>query len=175
VAASEQISERLRKAGLKFCVLNAKQNEDEALIIAEAGKLGRITVATNMAGRGTDIKLDPQALDLGGLHVIGTERHDARRIDRQLFGRCGRQGEPGSYALFLSMDDELVSVGLKRQLRHFVKYALNRNLFFSRAISLMAISWTQLKAERLHFQIRRQLLELDKHMEKNLAVAGAGE
>ena len=89
-------------------MLNARQDQEEAEVIARAGERGRITVATNMAGRGTDIRLAPGVAELGGLHVLATERHDARRIDRQLFGRCGRQGDPGSYQVIVSLEDEIV-------------------------------------------------------------------
>ncbi len=108
VEKSEKLSQMLHAVGVEHDVLNARYHEREAQIVAQAGQRGRITIATNMAGRGTDIKLDPGLAELGGLHVIGTERHDARRIDRQLAGRSGRQGDPGSCQFFLSLEDELL-------------------------------------------------------------------
>ena len=108
VDKSEKLSERLQKLGVDHQVLNAKQHEREAQIVEQAGLSGRVTIATNMAGRGTDIKPDPIVLDAGGLHVLGTERHEALRIDRQLSGRSGRQGDPGSAQFFLSLEDELL-------------------------------------------------------------------
>jgi len=108
VQASERLSELLKAVGLPHQVLNARQDQEEAEVIANAGSRGRITVATNMAGRGTDIRLGPEVAALGGLHVLATERHDARRIDRQLFGRGGRQGDPGSFQVIASVEDEIV-------------------------------------------------------------------
>ncbi len=108
VAASEHLSELLSIAGLAHQVLNARQDQEEAEVVTRAGERGRITVATNMAGRGTDIRLAPAMDEIGGLHVLATERHDARRIDRQLFGRCGRQGDPGSFQVVMSLEDEVV-------------------------------------------------------------------
>ncbi|GIW81177.1 MAG: protein translocase subunit SecA 2 [Gemmatales bacterium] len=108
VEKSEKLSERLREAGIEHQVLNARNHENEARIIAEAGQARRVTIATNMAGRGTDIKLGPGVAEVGGLHVLGTERHEAIRIDRQLQGRAGRQGDPGSCQFFLSLEDELL-------------------------------------------------------------------
>jgi preprotein translocase subunit SecA len=108
VEKSEKLSERLHKAGIGHQVLNAKQHELEAKVVEQAGQPGRVTIATNMAGRGTDIKLHPSVTEAGGLHVLGTERHEARRVDRQLIGRSGRQGDPGSAQFFLSLEDELL-------------------------------------------------------------------
>jgi preprotein translocase subunit SecA len=108
IAASEALAERLCHHGVPHQVLNGKQDADEAAIVAEAGQAGAVTIATNMAGRGTDIKPSEDVLQRGGLHVIGTERHLSRRIDRQLVGRCARQGDPGSAQFFLSADDELI-------------------------------------------------------------------
>src|SRR5262249_24836288 len=102
VEKSEKLSERLTAAGIEHQELNARQHEQEAKIVEHAGELGRVTIATNMAGRGTDIKPDPEVLAAGGLHVLGTERHEALRIDRQLAGRAGRQGDPGGAQFFLS-------------------------------------------------------------------------
>jgi preprotein translocase subunit SecA len=116
VAKSEALSQMLHEAGVEHQVLNARQHEQEAKIVAEAGQVGRVTIATNMAGRGTDIKLAPEVLAAGGLHVLGTERHEALRIDRQLAGRSGRQGDPGSCQFFLSLEDELLEgLGQARQ------------------------------------------------------------
>jgi preprotein translocase subunit SecA len=116
VDKSEKLSERLKAAGVEHQVLNARQHEQEAKIVAEAGQTGRVTIATNMAGRGTDIKPDETCIEAGGLHVLGTERHEALRIDRQLMGRSGRQGDPGSAQFFLSLEDELLEgLGERRQ------------------------------------------------------------
>jgi preprotein translocase subunit SecA len=114
IAASEQLSERFRQAGLEHELLNARQPEREAEIIARAGQAGRLTVATNMAGRGTDIRLDAGVRERGGLHVIGTELHSSARIDRQLAGRCGRQGDPGSFQQFVSLEDSLLEQSASR-------------------------------------------------------------
>src|SRR6476619_6006162 len=108
VEASKKVSARLTALGITHQVLNAEQNEGEAEIISKAGQPGTVTVATNMAGRGTDIKLGPGIAEKGGLHVIGTERHEARRIDRQLAGRCARQGDPGFCQFFVSLEDEII-------------------------------------------------------------------
>ena len=108
VEKSEKLSILLHEAGVEHQVLNARQHEKEAQIVALAGQRGRVTIATNMAGRGTDIKPDAEVSKAGGLHVLGTERHDAKRIDRQLAGRSGRQGDPGSCQFFLALDDELL-------------------------------------------------------------------
>jgi preprotein translocase subunit SecA len=116
VEKSERLSARLREAGIEHQVLNARQDEQEADVVAQAGQPGRVTIATNMAGRGTDIKLGAGVAEAGGLHVLGTERHDAQRIDRQLAGRAARQGDPGSVQFFLSLEDELLEgLGPRRQ------------------------------------------------------------
>jgi preprotein translocase subunit SecA len=116
VEKSEALSQRLKAAGIDHQVLNARQHEQEAKVVEHAGECGKVTIATNMAGRGTDIKLGPGVSDAGGLHVLGTERHEARRIDRQLAGRSGRQGDPGSSQFYLSLEDELLEgLGPARQ------------------------------------------------------------
>src|SRR5260370_3022580 len=110
VEKSERLARLLEKRGVPHEVLNAKQHEREALIVANAGKKGAVTIATNMAGRGTDIVLGPGVADLGGLHVIGTERHESRRIDNQLRGRSGRQGDAGSSRFYVSLEDDLMRI-----------------------------------------------------------------
>jgi preprotein translocase subunit SecA len=108
VEISELLSRMLKLRGIKHNVLNAKQHQREAEIVAEAGRAGTVTIATNMAGRGTDIKLGPGVREAGGLAIIGTERHESRRVDRQLRGRAGRQGDPGSSQFFVSLEDDLM-------------------------------------------------------------------
>jgi preprotein translocase subunit SecA len=118
VEKSEKLSKLLKAAGIEHQVLNARQHEQEAKIVEHAGEKGWVTIATNMAGRGTDIKPTPEVLAAGGLHVLGTERHEALRIDRQLIGRSGRQGDPGSSQFFLCLEDELLEgLGEWRQKR----------------------------------------------------------
>ena len=165
VAASEHLAKLLDAAGLEYQLLNARQDENEAQIVARAGEPGRITVATNMAGRGTDIKLPPGVKELGGLHVICTERHDSGRIDRQLFGRCGRQGDPGSVETFVSVADDLVTTHLKPAGR------LAPPQWAGRALITLA----QWRAERAHSQVRRDLLAADEQLGDQLAFSGRGE
>jgi preprotein translocase subunit SecA len=175
VAASEHLSALLTASGLAHQILNAHQDQEEAEVIARAGEGGRVTVATNMAGRGTDIRLAPGVADLGGLHVLATERHDARRIDRQLFGRCGRQGDPGSYQVIVSLEDEIVH-------DFFKGHALRlRRLFPQRGRPLPAwlgellVSVAQRAAERHHGRARRALLRIDDQLSDLLAFAGRSE
>jgi preprotein translocase subunit SecA len=159
ISASELVSWHLQRAGLAHVVLNARHDGDEAAIVAAAGQAGRITVATNMAGRGTDIRLDPAALRAGGLHVILTELHESRRIDRQLIGRGARQGDPGSFELILSREDEL-----------FVTYAPG-------ALRLGAawLRWrAQEAAERQHRGDRQRVMQSHRRLKEVLAFAGAG-
>jgi preprotein translocase subunit SecA len=175
VQASEYLSGLLTARGLVHRVLNARQDQDEAEIIREAGARGQITVATNMAGRGTDILLGPGVLELGGLHVIATEPHAARRIDRQLFGRCGRQGDPGSGELFASLEDEVLA-----------PFCGEGRLFASLAHTLVKssisgrhdrplLSLAQWRVERRHFQMRAELMQFDEMMEQTLAFSGRRE
>ncbi|MBN1342616.1 MAG: preprotein translocase subunit SecA [Phycisphaerae bacterium] len=166
VAANEIVSERLRRSGLEHAVLNAKEHEKEAQIVAQAGQAGRITIATNMAGRGTDIVLGSGVADVGGLHVIGTERHDARRIDLQLVGRSGRQGDPGSGQFFLSLEDELIQLHGPRWARRAAARRAADPLSGQRWIGMF--DSTQQRLERLHLQIRRDLMVHDDWMEKAL-------
>jgi len=167
VAASEHLSELLTEAELPHQVLNARQDQEEAKVVANAGERGRITVATNMAGRGTDIKLGPGVADLGGLHVLATERHDARRIDRQLFGRGGRQGDPGSYQAIVSLEDEIVH-------EVFGRYAVPVGKRVPRASRLL-VSAAQQMAERHNARTRRELLRIDDHLSDLLAFTGRPE
>jgi preprotein translocase subunit SecA len=175
VTSSEHLSRLLSAAGIPHQVLNARQDKEEAEIVARAGEPGRITVATNMAGRGTDIRLAPGVAERGGLHVIATERHEARRIDRQLFGRCGRQGDPGSYEMILSLEDELVAVHGRGLSAIADRAALLAGGAAVTWIGKMAIRWSQSAAERLHRRIRRQLLKLDDHWDAALAFSGRFE
>lgn len=154
---SEALSTILKKRGIEHSVLNARHLASEAEIVAEAGQVGRVTVATNMAGRGTDIRLTSASLDLGGLHVICTELHESARIDRQLIGRCGRQGDPGSYRQFMSLEDEILKTGLgearaKRLLNHRDKPTPSLNRFAT------LFRTAQSKIERRHFKARKMLL-----------------
>jgi preprotein translocase subunit SecA len=172
VAASEELSRRLGQANVEHVVLNARQDREEADIVARAGEPGRVTVATNMAGRGTDIKLDSAVAGLGGLHVIATERHEAARIDRQLYGRAGRQGDPGSYEAFVSLEDDL----LTSSRRKFWKWAA---LLLSGAgrpaegrLAAFLTRRAQASAERLHVRVRKDLLQSEDQLESSLAFTG---
>jgi preprotein translocase subunit SecA len=154
-------------------VLNAAQDEAEAEIVAQAGGIGRVTIATNMAGRGTDIKLAPGVEQLGGLHVVISELHDARRIDRQLAGRSGRQGQPGSVEAILSLEDPLLEViGGSRWVR------LSRLLGLpaaQRAAARLLFYLAQIRSEQVHARMRRELLKMDLQLGKVLAFSGRME
>jgi preprotein translocase subunit SecA len=175
VRTSEELSQLLTAAGLPHRVLNARQDREEAAIIAQAGKRGTITVATNMAGRGTDIRLAPGVPELGGLHVILTERHEARRIDRQLFGRCGRQGDPGTHEALVSLEDELVRGRRRRALRWFAGRMAGPGRPVPRWLGGLVFRRAQRAAERLHSRIRWDLLKFDERQETLLAFSGRGE
>ena len=174
VAASELASQRLSAAGLEHAVLNARQDGDEARIIAQAGQPGRITVATDMAGRGTDILLSPVVRDAGGLHVILSEFHDAARIDRQLFGRAGRQGDPGSCEAIVALDDELFVAHAGHLPGWLRAWGAADGLLPDRLARLLRL-FAQTAAERQNSRIRRQTVEFDKRVERSLAFAGRGE
>ena len=173
VAASERLSALLDGAGLPHRVLNAQQDRQEAEIVAQAGQRGQITVATNMAGRGTDIRLGDGVAALGGLHVLATERSEARRIDRQLFGRCGRQGDPGSFEAFFSLEDELLTMHGPKILRWPTAVLIRSPLpLGGQWVSWMLMRQAQLAAQRLHARMRRNLLKMDTRMEDALAFSG---
>jgi preprotein translocase subunit SecA len=176
VEASEHLSQLMEEAQLPHRVLNARQDKEEAEIIAQAGQSGQITLATNMAGRGTDIRLGPGVGDLGGLHVIATERHEARRIDRQLFGRCGRQGDPGTSEALVSLEDELMTVYIGNTRRWFAIAALKfPGGFFGRWIGKILFRKAQRAAERLHGRMRHDLLKMDEQLSDSLAFTGRPE
>ncbi|HWM42767.1 MAG TPA: preprotein translocase subunit SecA [Burkholderiales bacterium] len=170
VGASELLAKLLQEKNIPFRLLNARQDRDEAEIVARAGERGCVTVATNMAGRGTDIKLAPGVLELGGLHVVATELHDAARIDRQLFGRCGRQGDPGSYEVIVALEDDLVKA--------FAPLAYKMQQRFGRLpawLGAAVFRLAQWRAERSHSRARRDLLDLDEYLGDILAFSGRGE
>jgi len=175
VAASERLSERLQQRGLAHAVLNARQDRQEAEIIARAGERGRITVATNMAGRGSDIRLGVGAEALGGLHVIASERSEARRIDRQLFGRCGRQGEPGSYERMSSLEDAIPTEQLPAPLTQLTLRVAARSQGLGCRLALWIGICGQRAAERRHARLRRELAKLEEYYDRALAFAGPGE
>jgi preprotein translocase subunit SecA len=172
VASSERASAELHAAALPHTVLNAAQDQREAEIVAQAGERGRITIATNMAGRGTDIHLGADVRELGGLHVIMTERHDALRIDRQLAGRAGRQGEPGSFEAILSLEDPLMDTESGIALSRFAKIASGA---LGGWIGRAASNYSQRRAERLHARMRADLLKSDQWQMKTLAFSGKSE
>jgi preprotein translocase subunit SecA len=175
VSASEHLARLLAEAGLSCRVLNALQDAYEASIVSQAGQKGQITVATNMAGRGTDILLGNGVPEMGGLHVIATELHDARRIDRQLFGRCGRQGDPGTHEAFVSLDDELIKA-LPERIRRAPGIAGDGNGSApGRWLGKALFRRAQRAAERTHFLMRRDLLKMDESLDSALAFSGRGE
>ena len=176
VEDSEQLSELLHQVNLPHQVLNARQDAYEAQIISKAGEVGQITVATNMAGRGTDIKLGHGVADVGGLHVIATEWNEAHRIDRQLSGRCGRQGDPGSYEAMLSVDDELVSQLYPSLIvRWLKKLAGNEKNKILQKLIIMFARHSQRRVERLHRHMRQDLLKMDQQLGKLLSFSGRME
>jgi len=176
VAASEELSAALTGGGLEHVVLNARQDRDEAEIVARAGEPMRVTVATNMAGRGTDIRLTPEVVGRGGLHVILTEFHESSRIDRQLFGRCARQGDPGSYEVIVSLDDEVFRKHAGRVSAFLASLYSGRG---SRPLPGWCTSWlkesAQQSAERANARDRRATLEQDRRLDQALAFAGSAE
>jgi preprotein translocase subunit SecA len=171
VSESELLSDKLKAAGVPHRVINASQDKEEADIVAAAGKLQQVTVATNMAGRGTDIPLAKGVAELGGLHVIATCRNEARRIDRQLIGRCARQGDPGSHQAILSLEEELgchdASTPDKILRRRTVRTGPVRH-----KLHLYRIRRAQMRIERRHREARRRLLQHDGQTGRRLAFSG---
>jgi len=171
VEVSEHLSRLLKREGIVHSVLNAKYHEQEAEIVARAGQRGGVTIATNMAGRGTDIKLGPGVADIGGLHVIGTERHEARRIDRQLRGRCARQGDPGSSHFFIGLEDDLMRLfGSDRIVKYMERMGLEENQELEHPLLNRSIEQAQKRVEQHNFQIRKRTLEYDDVMNKQREV-----
>ena len=165
IEASEELSGLLKKKGIPHKVLNAKFHELEAEIVADAGVHGAVTIATNMAGRGTDIKLDEEARAVGGLKIIGTERHESRRIDNQLRGRSGRQGDPGESKFYISLEDDLMRLfGSERLINMFNAMGVPENQEIEHKMLTGAIESAQKKIEGNNFGIRKNLLEYDQVM-----------
>ena len=171
IDVSEKISNMLKKSKVEHEVLNAKHHEREAEIIAGAGQLGKVTIATNMAGRGTDIKLGEGVVEVGGLHILGTSRHESRRIDNQLRGRAGRQGDPGSSRFFLSLEDDLLRIfGSGRITGIMDKLGMEEDEPIEHNMISRAIENAQRKVEGHNFDIRKHLLEYDDVMNKQREV-----
>jgi preprotein translocase subunit SecA len=171
VETSEQVSRMLKRVGIIHSVLNAKFHQQEAEIVMRAGQRGGVTIATNMAGRGTDIKLGEGVAGLGGLHVIGTERHESRRIDRQLRGRCARQGDPGSSHFFISLEDDLMRLfGSDRIVKVMEKVGLEEGQELEHFMLNKSIEQAQKRVEQHNFQRRKRTLEYDDVMNKQREV-----
>jgi preprotein translocase subunit SecA len=171
IDVSEQIAQKLKKRGIKHAVLNAKNHEAEAEIISMAGQKGAVTISTNMAGRGTDIKLGDGVIELGGLHILGTERHESRRIDNQLRGRSGRQGDPGSSRFYLSMEDDLLRIfGGERIGNIMSRLGMEEGEPIEHGLISKAIENAQSKVEGHNFDIRKHLLEYDDVMNQQREV-----
>ena len=171
VETSEMLSRMLKKEGLIHSVLNAKYHQQEAEIVARAGARGAITIATNMAGRGTDLKLGEGVAQVGGLHVLGTERHESRRIDRQLRGRCSRQGDPGSSHFFISLEDDLMRLfGSDRIVKLMERMGLEEGEELKHGLLNRSIQQAQKRVEGHNFQQRKRTLEYDDVMNKQREV-----
>jgi preprotein translocase subunit SecA len=171
VESSEQLSRMLQKERLVHSVLNAKYHQQEAEIITRAGQRGAVTIATNMAGRGTDIKLGPGVAESGGLHVLATERHEARRIDRQLRGRCARQGDPGSSHFFIALEDDLMRLfGSDKIVKYMERMGLEEGQELEHPLLNRSIQQAQKRVEQHNFQIRKRTLEYDDVMNKQREV-----
>lgn len=174
VEVSETLSRMLKRVGIPHNVLNAKQHQREAEIVAHAGLPGVVTIATNMAGRGTDIKLGPGIANAGGLHIVGTERHEARRIDRQLRGRAGRQGDPGSSRFYLSLEDDLMRLfGSDRIAGIMERLGLKEGEVIQHPMITRSVERAQKKVEENNFATRKRLLEYDNVMNQQREVVYA--
>jgi preprotein translocase subunit SecA len=171
IEKSERLSRMLKREGIKHEVLNAKHHEKEAEIVAEAGRLGQVTIATNMAGRGTDIVLGDGVVERGGLHILGTERHEARRIDNQLRGRSGRQGDPGSSRFYLSLEDDLMRIFGSDRIKGLMgTLGMDDGVPLEHRMVSNAIAKAQKRVEGHNFDIRKHLLEYDNVMNKQREV-----
>jgi len=158
--------------GLPFNLLNALNHKEEAAIVAAAGKKGAITIATNMAGRGTDIKLEEGVAELGGLHVIATEKHESGRIDRQLIGRCARQGDPGSARAFISIEDELMQRFLPSIGRQWISSSIDKQIPYMKSIAESLNALVQRSASGIAFRQRRRVMEMDTWLAEALSFTG---
>ena len=162
IEKSELVHERLKRAKIPHNTLNAKNHEHEAKIIMEAGKKGAVTVATNMAGRGVDIKITDEIKELGGLYILGTERHESRRIDNQLRGRSGRQGDPGASQFYLSLDDNLLRIFGGEKIRNIMnKLGVEKGEYIDSKIVTRSVEKAQTKVENMHYESRKHILEYD--------------
>ncbi len=171
IEKSEYLSQLLKKRGIPHDVLNAKQHEREAEIVAQAGQPSAITIATNMAGRGTDIVLGPGVKEMGGLHIIGTERHESRRIDNQLRGRAGRQGDPGSSRFYLSLEDDLLRIFQGDKIKGYMdRFKMEEDIPIESKLISRAIENAQKKVEGHNYDIRKHLLEYDDVLNKQREV-----
>jgi preprotein translocase subunit SecA len=171
VEVSETLSRMLKRKGVAHNVLNAKQHQREAEIVAHAGEISAITIATNMAGRGTDIKLGRGVVENGGLFILGTERHDSRRIDRQLRGRAGRQGDPGTSKFFLSLEDDLMRLfGSDRITSVMERIGIKEGEVIQHPMITKSVERAQKKVEENNFAIRKRLLEYDDTMNQQREV-----
>jgi len=171
VGASETLSKMLKRAKVPHSVLNAKYHQQEAEIVSRAGQKGAVTIATNMAGRGTDIKLGEGVPDLGGLHVIGTERHESRRIDRQLRGRCARQGDPGSSKFFVSLEDDLMRLFANAgPISRILEKSFQEGDILEHPLLNRSIETAQKKVEQQNYSIRKRLLQFDDVLNKQREV-----
>ena len=171
ITQSEELSAHLKKAGVPHNVLNAKYHEKEAAIVAQAGQMGQVTIATNMAGRGTDIVLGEGVAELGGLHIIGTERHESRRIDNQLRGRCARQGDPGSARFYLSLEDDLMRIFGSDNIKTMMdKLGMEEDEPIENKMVTRSIESAQKRVEERNFNIRKQVLQYDDVMNQQREV-----
>ncbi|MGB8436274.1 MAG: preprotein translocase subunit SecA, partial [Burkholderiales bacterium] len=175
VAASELLSAILTTHGVSHRLLNARQDKEEADVVAQAGQRGKVTVATNMAGRGTDIALGKGVAELGGLHVIASELHESRRIDRQLFGRCARQGDPGSFEAIVAAEDELLRTYLGPAARWVSRHRGITGRKLGQRLLRRLLRTAQQRAERSHARLRKDLLNMDEQLGDLLAFSGRGE